>query len=80
MIYLDAFLASSVGKASLAFLRVAAATLLACWVNAGLPVQDLTSSLVLGWVELSIQAGAALVIANFLGPWETRYGRNKRQV
>ena len=59
---------------ALAFLRVFVATVVACWVNAGLPVLAFSPSELLGWVELGVQAGAMLVIANYLGPWEQRYG------
>ena len=43
-------------------------------MNAGLPVLAFSPSELLGWVELGVQAGAMLVIANYLGPWEQRYG------
>jgi hypothetical protein len=75
LVYFEVFRASRVGQALFAFARVALATLAACWLDGGLPVRDLTGTMVLDWVELAIQAGGALVLVNALGPWETRYGR-----
>jgi hypothetical protein len=74
---MDKFFASSTGQAVLAFLRVFAATVVACWVDAGMPVRAFSLDQLAGWLELAVQAGAALVIANSLGPWEKRYGRSK---
>lgn len=71
--------ATPVGQAALSFLRVALAALVASWVNAGMPVRELSGSSVLDWIELAVQAGAALVIANYFGPWEQRYGVSKKQ-
>ena len=75
--YAKAAIASQIGQALLAGLRVLLATVVALWVNAGMPVSDLTMAMLGDWVELGIQAGAALVIANYFGPWEKRYGLNK---
>lgn len=60
-----------------AFGRVFLATLVACWTAAGMPIYDLTGADFASWVQLALQAAAALVIANYFGPWEKRYGRNK---
>jgi hypothetical protein len=72
---MQTFLESATGQAVLSFLRVFAATVVACWVDAGMPVTEFALADLGGWLELGVQAGAALVIANFLGPWEKRYGR-----
>lgn len=60
-----------------AFGRVFLATLVASWTASGMPIYDLSVSDFASWVELALQAAAALVIANYFGPWEKRYGRNK---
>ena len=70
-------LASPFGQAALAFLRVAAATVVASWVHAGMPTRNLDGHSLVGWVELGLQAGVALVMANYVGPWEKRYGLGK---
>lgn len=75
--YLKQLWQGPAGRAAAAFLRVFLATVVACWVDAGLPVRDLTGDSLVGWVELGIQTGFALVLANYFGPWESRYGRNK---
>ena len=62
------------GQALLSFGRIFVATFAASWVSAGMPVLELDSTQVLDWVQLAVQAGAGLVIANYFGPWETRYG------
>lgn len=59
---------------ALSFARVFAATVLAQWINAGAPIRAFPVDQVWSWVELGIQAAAALVFANYLGPWESRYG------
>lgn len=71
----EIFLATQVGQALLAFLRVVAVTFLAGWTAAGTPVFDMTLAMVADWLELAIQAGVALVMLNYVGPWEQRYGR-----
>lgn len=73
-LYLDLFFHSGIGQALLAFLRVALATLVALWMDAGLPISDLTWATTGEWAELAIQAGATLVIVNYFAPWERRYG------
>lgn len=74
MAYLKAFFGTPAGQAVLAFLRVTGATLVGCWLNAGMPL-ILSVDVVAAWLELAVQAGLALVVANYLGPWEKRYGR-----
>lgn len=74
--YAKAFFRTSEGQATLAFVRVALATVFGCWANAGFPVSQLESAALVGWVDLAIKAAAALVLANYIGPWERRYGRN----
>lgn len=76
--YLKLAVASKYGQALLSGLRVALATIAACWMQAGLPISDLAVADVAAWVELGLQAGAALVLANWFGPWEKRYGLNKK--
>lgn len=71
------FIASGVGQACFAFLRVFTATVLGAWLQAGMTLRGLSVDLMLGWVEVGLAAGVALVIANYFGPWETRYGREK---
>lgn len=77
LLYLDLARRSRAGQAVLAFLRVAAATVAACWLDAGLPVSDLTLAEIGSWCELGVQAGAALVLVNHFGPWEKRYGHKR---
>lgn len=74
-VYALAFLKSQAGAIASAFVRVALAAAFAAWMAAGFPVQDLALSNVADYLELGVQAGAALVLANYFGPWETRYGR-----
>jgi hypothetical protein len=76
----DVLWASKVGQALLSFLRVAGATVLACWVDAGMPLSTLTGADLVVWVELGVQAGAGLVLLNYLGPWEKRYGRGSKDL
>ena len=64
-------------QAGLAALRVFVATVLAAWLQAGTPVSNLSGATVVTWVELGLTAAVGLVLANYLGPWETRYGRKK---
>lgn len=71
------FLEKPFGQAALSFLRVFTATFLASWLDAGMTLRNLTGGLVVEWVELGLAAGTALVLANYFGPWEKRYGRNK---
>lgn len=59
---------------ALALIRVFLATVLACWLDAGTPVHNLAGDVVVGWVELGLTASVGLVLANYFGPWETRYG------
>lgn len=76
MAYLKAFLSTPAGQATLAFLRVTGATLVGCWMNAGTPLTP-SADQAAAWLQLAVQAGAALVVANYFGPWEKRYGRTK---
>ena len=69
--------ATPAGQATLAFLRVFVAAVLGAWLQAGMTLRGLTWDLAVTWVEVGLSAGVALVLANYLGPWETRYGRNK---
>lgn len=71
---LRTFLKTPLGAASLAFLRVTLAAIVAAWVNAGLPMSDLTGGQVEGFIRVGLTAGIALVTANAVGPWEKRYG------
>ena len=73
--YLKLFKKSKVGQAVLAFLRVFAVTVVACWVDAGMPVTEFSAADLGEWVELGVQAAAGLVLVNYFGPWEKRYGR-----
>lgn len=72
------FWATPVGAATGAFLRVFAAASAAEWMQAGQPVFDLSGAEVAEMVEIGVQAGAALVIVNWFGPWERRYGKTPR--
>jgi fluoride ion exporter CrcB/FEX len=72
------FWATPVGAATGAFLRVFVATATATWMQAGLPIYDLTLPELAKFVELGLQAGASLVILNYFGPWEQRYGREQK--
>lgn len=72
------FVESPWGQAALAFGRMFTVTLVAQWVNAGLPISTFEVAAFLGWLELAAQTGAGLVIANYLGPWEERYGLQPR--
>jgi hypothetical protein len=74
---MQTFLSSPLGQAALSFLRVFAATVLASWFDAGMTLRNLSGDLIVGWVELGLAAGVALVLANYFGPWEKRYGRGK---
>lgn len=71
------FVESQWGQAALAFARMFAVTLVACWVNADMPIREFILDDLYGWLELSVQAAAGLVIANTLGPWEKRYGKRR---
>lgn len=62
---------------ALAVVRVFAATVLAAWLQAGTPVHNLSGATLVGWVELGLTAGVGLMLANYFGPWETRYGVKK---
>ena len=73
---MKSFVDSPWGQAALAFLRVAVATLLGAWLQAGTPLQVTPDELV-GWVEVALSAGVALVLSNYFGPWEDRYGYQK---
>lgn len=73
-VYLTWFAMTKIGQATLAFLRVFGAALVASWFDAGLPVSDLTWGVFGQWAELAAQAGATLVIVNYFAPWEKRYG------
>ena len=73
--YVKSFLESRLGQALASFLRVLTATVLACWVNAGMGLA--TQEEFLGWVQLGLQAAGGLVLANWFGPWEKRYGLGK---
>lgn len=74
--YAKALLATQFGQVLLSFLRVAAATVVGAWINAGSPLSP-SGGDVTTWLELGISAGVTLVVVNYLGPWEKRYGRNK---
>lgn len=69
------FAATKLGQAVLSFLRVAVAAMLGAWVQDGVP---LSLDGFDAYLQLGVAAGAALVLANYFGPWEKRYGRNKR--
>jgi hypothetical protein len=73
------FLATVPGQMLLSFSRVFAATFLACWLEKGMTLRDLTGGIVVEWVELGLVAGVTLVLANYFGPWESRYGRRRRK-
>lgn len=66
-------------QVGLSFLRVLLATTAACWIDAGAPIREIVLANVIDWVELGAQAGAALIFANYIGPWERRYGLNARR-
>lgn len=72
--YVAAFFATSTGQATLAIVRVFLATLLGCWLTAGSPLPPSAADLS-SWVAVAGSAAVSLVIANYLGPWEKRYGR-----
>jgi hypothetical protein len=57
--------------------RVALVTMLTLWLQAGLPMRALEIDQVWAWLELGAQAGVTMVIVNYFGPWEKRYGRGK---
>ena len=76
-LYLRNFLASRFGQMLLSFGRVFLATMVGCWIAAGTPL-DVTLADLGRWVEVGLEASVALVVANYLGPWEKRYGRVPR--
>lgn len=77
--YWTAFLKSQAGQIASSFLRVFLATLTGCYLQAGVGF-DVTADEAKAWIELAVEAGLALVMANYFGPWEKRYGRNKERV
>lgn len=72
--YLGDLLKSQFGAMLKSFARVAVAAAFAAWMSAGFPVTNLSGDDLTNYLELGVQAGAALVLANYFGPWETRYG------
>lgn len=58
----------------LSFLRVGAAAAVAAWIAAGTPLTP-SGSQILDWAQVGVSAAVALVVANYIGPWEKRYGR-----
>lgn len=77
--YLASFAATSAGQMAASFLRVAVAAAFAAWMAAGFPVDTLSGADLTHYVVLGVQAGAALVLANYFGPWEKRYGRRAKR-
>lgn len=59
--------------------RIGLVTALTLWLQAGLPMRDLGLDQFLAWVQVGAQAGVTLVIVNYFGPWEKRYGRAKEE-
>ena len=76
-LYVREFLATGLGQALLSFGRVFLATVVGCWLAAGTPL-DVTLGDLARWVEVGLEASVALVVVNYLGPWEKRYGRQPR--
>lgn len=75
--YLKSWLASPMGQAVLAAARVFAATMLGCWLAAGSPVLPSLDQLA-DWLSVAGPSSLSLVITNYLGPWEKRYGRKSK--
>lgn len=67
-------------QAALSFARVFIATVVACWVNDGAPIRDFDLESLWVWMELGVQAAAGLTFANYLGPWEKRYGLKSKSM
>lgn len=72
--HVQKFFDTKLGQALFAFFRVSVATILALWVDAGLPMRELSWVALADWIETGAQAGAGLVIVNYFAPWERRYG------
>lgn len=77
MLTIQSILDSKAGAAAKAFLRVAAAAAFGAWAMAGFPLSELTGGDLEQYVQAGLAAGAALVGVNAVGPWETRYGRQR---
>jgi hypothetical protein len=68
------FLATPLGAAIAAFVRVFLAAVFGAWANAGFPINTLTGSAVDAYLQAGLVAAGALIGINAVGPWETRYG------
>jgi fluoride ion exporter CrcB/FEX len=63
------FLATPLGAAIAAFVRVFLAAVFGAWANAGFPINTLTGSAVDAYLQAGLVAAGALIGINAVGPW-----------